>query len=173
MSAMVVAPAAAARQWSRRLAPMVVIAASIGAVSGASGAVLSSLVSGLPTGPTIILVLSGMVLASLLVAPRRGLVWRWLRLGRLRRTLRPEPVLMHLFALSLQHQDEPEHGHTVAVLRTMSPADYDVARVLATLASRGLAQEVAPGSWAPTALGCREARRVLERQADEDGGRAP
>lgn len=146
---------------------MVAIAALIGATSGASGAVLSSLVSGLPTGPTIVLVLSGMVVASLLVAPRRGLVWRWLRLGRLRRTLRLEPVLMHLFALSLQHQDEPQHGHKVAVLRTMSPPDYDVARALSTLAARGLAQEVAPGSWAPTSLGCREARRVLQAQAEE------
>ncbi len=102
----------------------------------------------------------------MLMAPERGLVWRRLQLGRLRGRPRQEPVLMHLHALSLQHPDEPEHGHEVSVLRTMSLADTDVEGALTALAERGLAEADGRGLWAPTELGRREAMRTLKREAD-------
>ena len=55
MSAMIVAPAAAARQWTDRLGVMVAIAAFFGALAGVGGALVSSLTARLPTGPTIVL----------------------------------------------------------------------------------------------------------------------
>jgi manganese/zinc/iron transport system permease protein len=168
MSAMLVAPGAAARQWSDRLGPMVVVAAAIGGASGAVGAVLSSLVPHLPTGPTIVLALTTVVVVSVVAAPRRGLLWRVVRVGALRAAPPLDPVLMHLYALSLQHLDDPEHGHDVAVLRTMSPAGADLPTVLARLEAQGLARQVGSALWAPTAIGRREARRIWERQ--EGGG---
>ena len=122
----------------------------------------------LPTGPTIVLLLSVTVAASLLLAPERGLVWRWLRLGRLREAPQPDPVLMHLYALSQQHADDPEHGHSLAVLRAMSPRDADVAGALAGLEGRGLARRTARGLWAPTPFGRREAKRVLEEEGEDE-----
>jgi manganese/zinc/iron transport system permease protein len=166
MSAMIVAPAAAARQWSRRLAPMIFISAGIGVVSGVAGSVVSSVVPRLPTGPTIVLVLSGVFLVSLMGAPRRGLLWRYLRLRTLPKSSDLDPVLMHLYALSLQHESEPEHGHSVAVLRTMSPAEYDVAAALGALADRGLARRTDDGLWVPTPIGRREAERIVAREAE-------
>ena len=166
MSAMVVAPAAAARQLTDRLAPMVVIAAAIGVISGVSGAVLSSVIPRLPTGPTIVLVLSSIVVLSLVFAPGRGLLWRWIRLGRLQPSAALNPVLMHLYALSQQHPDEPDHGHGMAVLRTMSPAGADLEQVLGDLQSRGLAHVVGEGLWAPTPIGRREAERSLDLEAE-------
>lgn len=169
MSAMVVAPAAAARQLTNRLAPMVIIAAAIGVFSGVSGAVLSSIIPRLPTGPTIVLVLSTVVMLSLVFAPERGLLWRWIRLGRLQPAAALDPVLMHLYALSQQHPDEPDHGHGLAVLRTMSPMDADVERVLDDLLARGLVHAVGEELWAPTPIGRREAERNLV----DDGGEQP
>ena len=166
MSAMIVAPGAAARQWTRSLGSMVTLAAGIGLASGVAGAVLSSVVPRLPTGPTIVLILSGVVAVSLLAAPERGLIHRRLRLGRLRRRPRQEPVLMHLFALSLQHPEDPDHGHEIAVIRTMSPPDVDVEAALEALESRGLAASDDRSRWAPTELGRREARRTLDREAE-------
>ncbi len=166
MSAMIVAPAAAARQWSRRLAPMVALAAAIGVFSGVAGSVASSLVPRLPTGPTIVLVLSVVVIGSIVAAPQRGLLWRYLRLGRLHRAPDLDPVLMHLYALSLQHADDPDHGHSLAVLRTMSPRDAEVAVALESLANRGLARRTDDGLWAPTPIGRREAQKVLEQELD-------
>ncbi len=69
MSAMVVAPAAAARQWTDRLGTMVLIAGAFGALAGVSGAVISSTVSRVPTGPTIVLCLTAIVIVSLTLAP--------------------------------------------------------------------------------------------------------
>jgi len=164
MSAMIVAPGAAARQWSRRLAPMVLIAAAIGIFSGVTGSILSSYVPRLPTGPTIVLVLSAIFLVSLFMAPNRGLLWRTLRFGGLRTAPDLDPVLMHLFALSRQHPDDPEHGHSVAVIQTMSPPDDKVVAALERLADRGLAQRTVDGGWAPTPIGRREAQRILDRE---------
>src|SRR5688572_818781 len=58
MSAMVVAPAVAARQWTDRLGVMVVLAAGFGALSGVAGALISNSAEHLPTGPTVVLCVS-------------------------------------------------------------------------------------------------------------------
>ena len=85
MSALIVAPASAARQWSDRLGRVAALAALFGAASGLAGTLLSHALSGeraaVPTGPTIVLVATGIAILSLLFAPTRGLVWR-LRLTR-------------------------------------------------------------------------------------------
>jgi manganese/zinc/iron transport system permease protein len=87
MSAMLIAPAAAARQWTDRLGLMVLLAGVFGALSGVIGAVVSAMARGLSTGPTIVLVVSSFVVISLLFAPNRGLLWRWLHQRRNRRRL--------------------------------------------------------------------------------------
>ncbi len=84
MSAMIVAPAAAARQWTDRFGLMVGLAALFGALAGLSGAVISSTAAGLSTGPTVVLGISVIVLLSLLFAPNRGLAWNWWRQRRQR-----------------------------------------------------------------------------------------
>ncbi|NJP06169.1 MAG: metal ABC transporter permease [Chloroflexaceae bacterium] len=87
MSAMLVAPAVAARQWTDRLGLMVVLAGGFGALSGVIGAVISSLARGLSTGPVIVLTVSLFVVASLVFAPNRGLLWKWWRHQRNRERL--------------------------------------------------------------------------------------
>lgn len=88
MSAMIVAPAAAARQWTNRLGIMVILAALFGALAGVTGATLSSTQTHLPTGPTIVVCVSAIVIFSLLFAPNRGLVWAWFARRRKREELR-------------------------------------------------------------------------------------
>lgn len=87
MSAMIVAPAAGARQWTNRLGVMVLLAAAFGAGAGVTGATLSSTTERLPTGPTIVVCASVIVLVSLLLAPNRGLVWAWFVRRRRRKEL--------------------------------------------------------------------------------------
>ena len=71
MSALVVAPAVAARQWSSSLGMMFWLAGAIGAGSAVTGALLSAQVSGLATGPVVVLVATLVVCVSLLTSPRR------------------------------------------------------------------------------------------------------
>lgn len=105
MAAMIVAPAAAARQWSRTLGQMVVLAALFGALAGVAGTLLSTLGRGLSTGPLIVIVASGLVLVSLACAPGRGLAARAWQARRAQRALRARQLLGHLYALAEAHGD--------------------------------------------------------------------
>lgn len=75
MAAMLVAPAAAARQWTNRLGVMVLLSGAFGAAAGVIGAVISVSARQVPTGPMIVLCATAFVVVSLLFAPERGLVW--------------------------------------------------------------------------------------------------
>lgn len=79
MSSLLIAPAASARQWTSRMGPMAVIAASIGLGSSVIGTSISSMAAQVPTGPVIVVIMSICVVVSLLCAPGRGLLWsvRW------------------------------------------------------------------------------------------------
>jgi manganese/zinc/iron transport system permease protein len=90
MVAMLIGPASAARQWTDRFGPMLLLAGAFGASSGVVGAVLSMADRGLPTGPMIILCLTLLVALSVLFAPNRGVIWEALRQARHRRRYRDE-----------------------------------------------------------------------------------
>jgi manganese/zinc/iron transport system permease protein len=155
MSAMVVAPAAAARQWTDRLGTMVCLAGAFGALAGVGGAVLSSLVERLPTGPTIVLCLTGIVLVSLLAAPHRGLVWERLRHARSRRELHLHEVLRGLGALARQHGAD-EHAHPAEVLEAVHPG---ARHELEVLEGRGWARRREGDGWSITGKGRDELAR--------------
>ncbi|MBB65155.1 MAG: ABC transporter permease [Waddliaceae bacterium] len=92
MSAMLIAPAVSARQWTNRLSVMLILAALFGLSSGFMGNYLSVELGeyfsnkypneniALPTGPMIVLVAMGICFVSLFLAPERGLLSR---LGRI------------------------------------------------------------------------------------------
>lgn len=160
MSAMVVAPAAAARQWTNRLSRMVTAAALFGALSGVTGAVISSTGAGLATGPVIVLVMSLIAFASLLLAPNRGLVWAGIRQQQNRRRLRAESVLNDLYMLEQQHSGE-EHGHSVEVLRMMNAGRGGVAHTLNVLLNRGLVKRLNQSEWVLTEKGIGEAQKIV------------
>lgn len=162
MSAMIVAPAAAARQWTDRLSIMVLLAALFGAIAGVTGALVSSTGRGLATGPTIVLIISGVVLFSLFLAPNRGLFWRRLRRSRNRRRLLVEAVLSDLYTLATQHED-PFHAHNAAVIRTMRAGEGGVEHMLRTLAERGLVEPEGDHHWRLTREGLRQARDMQTR----------
>ncbi|MDX1661238.1 MAG: metal ABC transporter permease [Gemmatimonadota bacterium] len=160
MSALVVAPAVAARQWTDGLGPMVALAGLFGALSGVVGAVVSASGPDLPTGPLIVLVATGIVALSLLAAPARGLVWAALHRRRQRRRVRADAVLLALDELARGHHD-PEHAHPVPVLRAALPRDIGVERSLAALEARGLARHDPSRGWSITAEGRRHAAATL------------
>jgi manganese/zinc/iron transport system permease protein len=167
MSALVVAPPAAARQWTDRLGVMVLLSALFGAVSGVAGAVASSLVVKVPTGPAIVLAASIIVGFSLFLAPLRGLVWRWLRQRRAARNLRADAVLESLRVLAQQHPGE-EHGHPAAVLRTMTPGATSAIPTLRDLEAQGMVRSDMTGRWALTDAGLTRAGDLSRSRGEED-----
>lgn len=157
MSAMIVAPAAAARQWTDRLSLMLVLASAFGALAGVTGALISSLGSGLSTGPVVVLVVSLIVLVSLFFGAGRGLAWSWLRRRRNRRVLRTRSVLANLYQLAGQHPDS-NHAHDINVLRAMNRYQGGVETSLRAMADDGLVWEATPGYWTLTETGYERAR---------------
>jgi hypothetical protein len=96
MSAMLIAPAVGARQWTDRFSVMVGLAVLFAVASGLMGVLASSLRAYVATGPVIALYVSALALASLAVAPGRGLVWRVVQRQGLRRRFRLDTLLLHL-----------------------------------------------------------------------------
>ncbi len=166
MTAMIIAPAAAARQWVDRLGAMVVLSAGFGTVAGVTGALISAQARGLATGPLIVLVVSAITLGSILLAPGRGVVWQALRSRRAARGLRARQVLVTMYRLAQGHGDpafRSAEGMVDAYHGTPS------GRMMERLRDRGLVRQTtqAPDParhWELTAAGRSAARDELERR---------
>ena len=115
MSAMLLAPAAAARQWTNKLFVMVLLAAFFGAFSGVIGTGISASFSNLSTGPVIVLVASFFVLISFLFSPSRGLLFKEIRLRKSRRDLKINKTLSFMYDIAKLH-DNVSHPHSVKIL---------------------------------------------------------
>ncbi|MFD1914515.1 metal ABC transporter permease [Halodurantibacterium flavum] len=142
MTAMIIAPAAAARQWVDRLGPMVLLSAAFGIAAGITGAGISAGARGLSTGPLIVLAASAIVLVSVLLAPGRGILWRALRDWRAARRLEAGRVLLTLDRLARDH-DAPGFRSDEGLLRAYHGTPPR--RALARLEAEGLIRQVPHG----------------------------
>ena len=115
MSAMLLAPAAAARQWTNSLSTMVILAAVFGLLAGVVGTGISASQSNLSTGPVIVLVAAVFVVFSFIFSPTRGLLFRQIRFLKNRRDLKLHKTLSFMFDLVKTHEDK-SHPHAVKIL---------------------------------------------------------
>src|SRR3984885_5976958 len=113
MSAMLIAPAAAARQFTNRFSHMFVLAGFFGSISAFFGVYCSVVLPrkmmehySIPTGPMIVLVSGSIALYALFFAPRRGLLSRYVRIARFREVCVQENLLKALWRLRM----EGRHG---------------------------------------------------------------
>lgn len=115
MSAMLLAPAAAARQWTNSLGLMVFIAAILGASAGVFGTAISASQNNLSTGPVIVLVASVFVLFSFIFSPSRGILFRQIRLLQNRNDLELQKTLAFMYHIVEDHEDV-SHPHAIKIL---------------------------------------------------------
>lgn len=115
MSALLLAPAAAARQWTNSLGKMVVIAAFIGALSGLIGTGISASESNLSTGPVIVIVASALVLFSFIFSPIRGILFQQIRLYQNRNNLEQMKTLQLMYNIAITHSNF-SHPHSIGIL---------------------------------------------------------
>lgn len=160
MSALLVAPAAAARQWTQRFATMLVGSGLIGAAAAASGT-LTGAAANLPTGPTIVLAASLIVLISLALGSSRGLIWGVRVLRRRRwRHIRLERLLSAIDELGARHED-PQRAVPEGLLRTHDLGARELRWMLRQAARRGWLAEGPGATWRLTPAG----RMVLKGDA--------
>ena len=85
ISAMLISPAVAARQWTDKLSVMVILSAIFGGISGFFGTLISISQENLPTGPIIVVIISLIVLFSILFSNKRGIIFKIIKNNRKRK----------------------------------------------------------------------------------------
>lgn len=115
MSALLIAPAAAARQWTNRLHVMVFLSALFGALSGLLGTAISASADKMATGPVIVLVSVVIVAISFVLAPQRGLLFRYFNTLKSRKTMRMNKTMALMYEVVSDH-DDYDHPHSFKIL---------------------------------------------------------
>ncbi|WP_298237082.1 metal ABC transporter permease [uncultured Algibacter sp.] len=115
MSAMLLAPAAAARQWTNSLSIMVFLSAIFGAFSGVFGTAISASQNNLSTGPVIVIIAGVFVLVSFIFSPSRGLLFKQIRFLKNRRDLQLHKTLAFMFRIAETHENI-SHPHAIKIL---------------------------------------------------------
>lgn len=164
MAAMLITPAAAARQWTDRLGQMVVLAGVFGAASGAAGAWASAIAPRMPTGPWIVVAITAVFAVSIFGAPRHGIVPRLVRHRRTRQRVQWENILKTLYRLS---EDHPAVSYSIAQIQQYRELHTRACeRLLGRLARAGLVAQRSgqdPVAWQLTVAGRHEAQRLVRR----------
>lgn len=107
VTAMLVTPAAAARFCTPSLIRTCVIACAVGAGGALAGVAISSMQSGLPTGPLIALCLAACFALAAVCGPHHGWFMAWLRRTRIRRRIESEDFLKSLWHRDAGHPEKP------------------------------------------------------------------
>ena len=79
MVAMLIAPAAAAKQWISSLKSMLILSAIFGGISGIVGSMISSTTEGMSTGPVIVITITTILGISLIFSPKQGYLFQYIR----------------------------------------------------------------------------------------------
>jgi manganese/zinc/iron transport system permease protein len=112
--ALLIIPPVAARFWTDRLLPLMLISGGLGALSGYIGAATSALLPSAPAGSIIVLCGGGVFVLSLLIAPRHGVI---ATAGR-RAVQRLRIAGEHLLEAAYEH-DVVRKGETTIPARTI------------------------------------------------------
>jgi len=163
MSAMLLAPAAAARQWTNSLGMMVFLAALFGAFSGVFGTAISASENNLSTGPVIVLVATVFVLISFVFSPGRGLLFREIRFRNNRRDLHLKKTLQFMYGIAKNH-DNISHPHAIKILNNFQGFTR---RSLKQLEEKEWIT-IVNQQWALTQDGYQEAQSLFSNNSEDD-----
>jgi manganese/zinc/iron transport system permease protein len=163
MSAMLLAPAAAARQWTNNLAKMVALASLFGALSGVVGTGISASQNNLSTGPVIVLVAASFVVFSFVFAPNRGLLARAIRFRRNRKDLNLKKTLTFMHQIAKDHENI-SHPHAIRILNNF----HGFTRKTLSVLERRQFIRIEGDQWWMTEEGFAEATSIYDQLGNTD-----
>jgi manganese/zinc/iron transport system permease protein len=111
MAALVIAPAAATSFWTKKYGTFLFLSVLTGALGGIAGVSVSYYISGMPTGPWIIVFLFMFSLLSMLFAPGKGFIPRLLVRAKARKKVQVENLLKKVYYDFYRHPDKPRVLH--------------------------------------------------------------
>jgi manganese/zinc/iron transport system permease protein len=162
ISALLIAPAASARQWTNTFGTMILLAAMFGMIAGIGGALVSFLAPAMPTGPWVVVVISLIFLISVLISPRRGIVTSLVRSIRLRLQMNQDHLLKESYRLAEKSGRLDTYIHLNELRQQRSFTTGSVWFGLLILEFRQLIRQSA-GMAQLTPTGIAEAARVIRR----------
>ncbi|UZD23531.1 metal ABC transporter permease [Algoriphagus halophytocola] len=135
MAALLITPGAAARFWTNKLGPLLILAGTFSAISGIIGTYISFVIPQMPTGPWVVVSLSLLALISFLLAPKTGVLSRYLaRRKYLKSTLRD-----HLLKFIFHAQEEGKGDLTIEeIYGSFSHKKQETRRAINNLKHSGL-----------------------------------
>jgi manganese/zinc/iron transport system permease protein len=162
MAAMLITPAAAARQWTDRLGWMLCLSALFGATAGVIGTIISTTASRMPTGPWIVVAVTTIFGISIVLAPRRGILQRWLVQHKTAGRIQRENVLKTLYRLT---EDRGFPAYPIATIQEYRHLTTRTCqRLLRRLKDLGWAAcDTQSAMWRLTDTGRSEAARLVRR----------
>lgn len=117
MAALLITPGAAARFWTDRLNPLLILAACFSIISGILGTYISFVLPQMPTGPWVVVFLSLIALLSFMFSPKSGIIFRYFsRKSYLRKTHRD-----HLMKALYKAKEENKNGLTIDEIYELYP----------------------------------------------------
>ncbi len=166
MSAMLIAPAVSARQFTNRLSTVFLLAGLFGICAGFIGNYLSLTLThsfssattrvSIPTGPTIVLTAATLCLFALICAPERGLASRAWRIMLFRYRCLCENILKCIWRLS------PEDGTlTQELVKYFNTSPSLVRLALHSLKRQGWIQNISHQVWRLTPDGKIKAEKIV------------
>lgn len=170
MSALLVAPGVAARQWTNKLSTMAVLAGVFGGFSGFLGTLISSSMEKMPTGPSIVLVISFIVLVSIIFSSNRGILWRYIRQLKNRLDINEDQVLFDFYELARNHHNLFK-SHSFTAIKQMKTHGGNKLKhlrsVLERLRKRGLVDRGQFDEWFITENGVNYLLKHPMRKEDD------
>jgi manganese/zinc/iron transport system permease protein len=159
MAAMLITPAAAARYWTHKIKRMVWLSAAFGAVSGLSGAYISYIAPGMPTGPWMVVVSSMIAFFSFFFAPL-GVIRGSIRHSRRNRKVADENILKIFYHIGESDANftAPRTASDLLGYRKMRPASLQSG--LKRLARQGFVT-CKNRQWQLTPSGFERAKKVV------------
>jgi manganese/zinc/iron transport system permease protein len=161
MSALLITPAAAARYWTHDLRKILILAATIGAFSGISGAYISYTLPQMPTGPWVVSVLSVLAILSVLFGRKKGVYARYLQNRKNQRKILAENILKCLYHLGEADQDFSKSRTSNQIQEKRFIPEVDLQRGLKILIQKHWLKKNKDG-FSLTEIGIKEGARITK-----------
>lgn len=160
MAALIITPAASARQWTNKMSVFIGLTILFGMVAGYVGSFISYSAPQMPTGPWIVMALSFITLISVVFAPEKGLIARRSKKRKNRQKILIENILKSFFHISeLDSNIDPKRS--IEELNVKMQIDLPkVVKGLSILKRNELVVK-AGDKWSLTSKGIAESRRIV------------
>ena len=122
LSALLITPAASARIWTNNLKKMLLLAVFFSMIPSYLGIAISTFSTNMPTGPWVVVSLTGVAILSIFFAPQKGVISRMFKARANRKKILLENILKDAFVLK-------EENNTCAIAKLIAHRQEETRKI--------------------------------------------